>query len=304
MTIARPQKSRGTALGIVSAGSGIATIILPPVLQIIMNKLGLQPAFWTQFGICFVIGLLMLLLLRNDPSEMGLEPVGGKDYVETKAKAKSGKRAGDHVDGAYLPSSYVWLLVVMMGVIGIASSPAAAHIVLHWQTSGIDSMMTAAAFSVYGIVLTIGKFGYGALMDILGIARASKLVCAFLAIGMLLCTAVGFGPGSHASIILMYACIPFLGFGFPINTVGYPLWCAEFCSPDTYNKMLKRCQIFFQTGTLAGSSLPGMLADATGSYTSSFALNTVIWVAYLVALFIIFGKFARVKKQVLAERAA
>lgn len=68
--------------------------------------------------------------------------------------------------------------------------------------------------------------------------------------------------------------------------------------------MLKRCQIFFQTGTLAGSSLPGMLADATGSYTASFALNTVIWVAYLVALFIIFGKFARVKKQVLAERAA
>lgn len=161
MTIARPQKSRGTALGIVSAGSGIATIILPPVLQIIMNKLGLQPAFWTQFGICFVIGLLMLLLLRNAPSEMGLEPVGGKDYVETKAKAKSGKRAGDHVDGAYLPSSYVWLLVVMMGVIGIASSPAAAHIVLHWRcwSGGAAPARTSSAASFSATIFSSASAG-------------------------------------------------------------------------------------------------------------------------------------------------
>jgi len=66
---------KSTALGIASMGSGVAAIVLPPVLTRAIEDVSLQLGFLVDAGICVAIALIVLALLRNYPPQT-LEEVG------------------------------------------------------------------------------------------------------------------------------------------------------------------------------------------------------------------------------------
>ena len=77
-------RHRALALGICSAGSGVATIVLPGVFTWLVERLGLTAGFQAGCGMIFVGAALIFLVQREDPAQLGLPPLGAEDAPERK----------------------------------------------------------------------------------------------------------------------------------------------------------------------------------------------------------------------------
>ena len=67
---------RALALSICASGSGIATIVLPPVTTHLVERFSMSAAFRMEGAAILVCAGVVLLVLRNDPREKGLRPCG------------------------------------------------------------------------------------------------------------------------------------------------------------------------------------------------------------------------------------
>ena len=65
---------RGLALGLAAGGSGLSTVLAPPLLEEAIQHLGLTAAFWLEGGVGILLTLCVLLLVRDRPEELGLVP--------------------------------------------------------------------------------------------------------------------------------------------------------------------------------------------------------------------------------------
>lgn len=66
---------RGLALGLAAAGSGVSTIFVPTLITGIIQAHGMRAAFLLEGLAVLVLGLLVFLLVRDVPGDLGLEPL-------------------------------------------------------------------------------------------------------------------------------------------------------------------------------------------------------------------------------------
>ena len=69
-------KRRGIAMGVTMSGSGLGPFILSPVVTWMIVRWDWQTAFVMQATVMTTIVVLMCLVLRNYPQDMGLQPYG------------------------------------------------------------------------------------------------------------------------------------------------------------------------------------------------------------------------------------
>ena len=63
-----------------------------------------------------------------------------------------------------------------------------------------------------------------------------------------------------------------VGLGISTGTVGLISWISDLSTEEQYAKNLTISQSVFSVGALATSSVPGIIADYTGSYQPAFML--------------------------------
>ena len=267
-------KHRGLALSIASAGTGLCSIVGAPLLQTIIDKLSLTAAFLFQAFFLLFVSVLLLLIIVDDPKEAGLEPVGGKDF-----EAASGKK-GNEAAGA-MTRKWTALMFISALIIGVNASPASSHLTLNFTTDGFDAMLVAKAISVYGFTLIIAKILYGTVLDKIGAQKTILLFGTIVITGKIMCWAATYANGT--AFLFAAACI--YGFGVPIETLGYPNWCADLSNAQQYPVLLSTLQMGYQLGALLGSSLPGISCDLTGTYGWFYLSGAVFMaVAFIIML--------------------
>ncbi len=282
------RKHRGMALAIASAGTGLCSIVGAPVLQSIIDRYGITTSFFTQSAFLFAVALLLLLLVRNDPADVGLEPVGGADYQELPAKEKGNESAGK------LPKVWLGILVFSIMMIGITTAPASSHLTLNFTMDGLDAMTVAKALSVYGFVLIASKMVYGLLIDRIGAVKIIWIYGSVIVIAKIMAWAATYIPTEP--FLFMTLCI--YGLGVPIETLGYPNWAANMSSREEYPILLKKLQLGYQLGGLVGASLPGVICDLTGTYGWFYLLCSILNTASFVIVLIAYRKFVPSRKQI------
>ena len=82
-----------------------------------------------------------------------------------------------------------------------------------------------------------------------------------------------------------------MGFGASVYNVGPPLWAGDLSDKAGYPKLLKWLQIFYNLGGILFSAVPGIIADHTGEYKSSYILIAGMM---LVSLLILLWSYRRV----------
>lgn len=106
---------------------------------------------------------------------------------------------------------------------------------------------------------------------------------------MLILGHVGVVCFNGISPLPVYAVAICLGLGcFTISTVGTPMWVAELTDEAQYASTLKKLQSCCTLGGLCMSPLPGLLADATGSYTGYYLFCAA---ATLLSLLLVNGVY-------------
>ena len=269
-------KNRALALSMCSAGSGLSIAIGSPILETIIDEIDLGVSFLTEAAFMAVTAVLILVLVKNHPSDIGAEPLGGPDLSSEK------KGRGTHS----LTNTAIISLVIAAVFAGICGFPATSHLSLNFTTAGLDDMKVAFGISLFGIVLIVCKLLLGRTMDSKGTYFATMLFGIFAVFGLFGCFAVS----GITEYWVLYVSMILIGIGNPIVSLGYPNWASDFSTADEYPKNLRRLQMGYQFGIMAGSFLPGLIFDTAGSYSWAYLLFTFLFASALVLVSIAYGK--------------
>ena len=134
-------------------------------------------------------------------------------------------------------------------------------------TTGHSIEEVSSVLALLGGMLILGKCSFGLVSDRFGTSNALIFYGFLLLTGQTLCC---FSP--LAGPLLLRLTMVFFGLGAAIPGVSIPILTADLCSPADYAKTLKNYQITYTLGGLLTSTLPGILADLTGSYLTSHVL--------------------------------
>ena len=280
---------RGLALGIASTGTGLATVILPPVSTFVVERFSLKAAFGAEAVMILIIGTLIFLLLRNDPKEKGLLPLGvveelPEETAEAREKKTTGKGSGF--------SGSVWVLVGgATFILGAVANVGFAHLTLLYDKEGFPTMTVALLISITGFSIAVGKILYGLLTDRVGGNLSTFLTAVVLLIAHALCCLA-----FNGSVPIAVSAMVLIGLGYPISTLGPSVWAGDMTDPEHYTDALRNLQIMYALGSLVFTSVPGIMADHMGSYVPYYVL-CVIFVA-VAAGFIVLGYRAAKGKKV------
>lgn len=262
---------RSLALGICSAGTGFCSILLPPLLTPVIQEISLQAAFLITAAFLVVSGVLLAVLVRDDPQQKGLQPLG--------AEAEQTARRSVPAEQRTLSRGGMGVMCAAMLLLGLSTGPGPSHLSILYSSEGFSGDRVALLISVFGAFLLLGKCLLGQLADKFGARKAT--------FSFYLLTTAGFGLCCLAGSGSMYAAVSsvvVLGFGVSIAALSSSLFAAEMVPSGQYASTVRTFQLVYTLGNLSASSLPGIVADLTGSYIPSFAGFAVLTALSMVAV--------------------
>jgi MFS family permease len=286
MLISRWFKSHmGRAIGIGSLGSGVASIIVPVVALQFIHGISLSASFLFEAILALIGAVLLLVLLRNDPHDMGLEP-----YHDSKGEGADGKKKrSSEIDESKLtpiPKRTRALLVVAVICVGMCTIGGQSYLSVAFTTAGFSSVFGGLMVSLAGACLTVSKFATGELMDRFGPRKGTLLVFVIYLVGFAaICIAVVIMSGTAA--LLGTICY---GLGNGVGTVGVSMWSLELSDLEHRSRSIRNYQICYALGGVIVNFYPGILKELTGSYLVSYE---IMLAAAFAAVVIIVAAYRR-----------
>jgi MFS family permease len=269
------RERRGRAAGLIVIGSGFAIIFSGFLIPALNNRFGAEGwriGWGVLSAIVLLIAVIAAALIRNDPADKGLEPVGraGRidyDPAETKGRFTT-LQVLTHLGGLYFifGATYViygtFIVTTMIEEYGFADT-SAGHF---WSWVGFFSLFSGVVFGTLSD--RIGR--KGGLMVVFGVQTL-----AYLLAGSKLGTTAIFGS------VVFYGIAAFAIPAIMAAAVGDYLGKARAAAAFA---IITFC---FAIGQTLGPAVAGMVAESTGSFTPSYlasAALTVLAVIWAVSL--------------------
>jgi MFS family permease len=264
-------RSRGTAMGILSAGNSAGAVAFYPVNAWLIVTLGWRGALMA-FGCAVAIATVSLALLYRDPpldEPRGLDPERARLTPEAWTLGRASR------------SLRLWAAFSMtaLGVIGYQIM--ATHQVAHAVDRGFQQATVVWLFAFGAGCMMAGNLLGGWLSDRLGRGWVFALgsVVAIAGIG---CLALIRGPHDLALLVLYTVS----GFGFGMRIAQLSTIPADAFPGPHLGAILGVVQAGGGLGGAIGPFLGGWLFDVTGSYQLAFAAAGVAVAGSAIAAWI------------------
>ena len=266
---------RGLASGIAQAGVPLGAAVYGPLAQLGVAGLGWRTTH-VVFG--FVVAAsalpLVLLVLRDDPKELGLLPDGVSGPVNAAGGAGSRSPQTQDFTGPGLPRGY-WPIFIANMLRGLTMYAILVHQVAYMVDVGFPRLTAASYFSASYFLAVPGGLAAGAISDRIGRTRTYAGIAALYAIG-------------YISLLLVHSPSHLLLLVISVVTVGVanggasPVLAAfltDRLQGPRLGFLLGLQNIGFGAGATLGPYLAGLAFDWLGSYTLAFiqmALSMVV----------------------------
>lgn len=264
---------RGMMTGLVVAGIGVGTLVVPPVANWMIASYDWRTSY-------VVVGITALVLmtsaaqfLRRDPAQMGQSPYD-KNGEGININTMS---AGFHLSQA-LRTKQFWLLVASSLCFTMGEGAIMVHIVTHAR--GLDIAATGAAFilTIIGGISIAGRVIMGAAGDKIG-HKVCWIIC--LALG----SSSFFWLLFARELWALYLFAVVFGFAYGGFSVILSPMVAEQFGLRSHGVIFGVIIMFGGTGGMAiGPLIAGHLFDVTGSYTVPFLMFAVSSVIGLILI--------------------
>jgi len=258
------RSNRGKAAGFMAIGSGYAIIFSGFFIPFVNREIGAEGwrANWLALGgIVALIALLCQVFLRNKPADLGLAIPADIDgvahaHVATAAKAKVDiyrSKVIYHLGAIYFLFGFTYVIYATFIVTTLV------------KERGLSEAVAGNFWSAVGFLSLFSGPVFGSISDRLG--RKAGMVIVF-SIQFLAYLLVASGlPG-----IFLYLSI----FLYGIVAWSIPAIMAaamgDYAGPENAATALGFITLIFGMGQLAGPAVAGVLAQNTGSFSSSFYL--------------------------------
>lgn len=253
---------RGRAAGFVVIGSGFAIIISGKLIPFVNGRIGAggwRTNWMILAGAVASIAVLAFLVLRNRPEEKGLGPLASEDrsvpsVTETAAAGRENiyrNKTLYLLGSIYFLFGYTYVIYATFIVTTLVKERGFSEVVAgnFWSWVGLLSLFSGPVF--------------GTLSDRIG--RKAGLMLVFL-LQMLayLMVAANLPP------LFLYLSIGFYGIvAWSIPSIMVAA-VSEYVGPEKALAAFGFITFIFGLGQITGPSIAGVLAERTGSFSSSF----------------------------------
>src|SRR6185503_10803921 len=181
-------RRRATAIGIASMGQGVGALVMVPMTQLLIDRIGWR---WTYI----VTGSLLLLILapanalfqRRAPQDVGQfpdgEPTPAREIPGRHAAKPNGGR--DWTLGEALRSFPFWCVTVGHLGLGTALFLINTHAIAHFVAVGYEKLAASFYFGLIGFIRIGATIIWGSLSDRLGRSKAYGIATTVTALGVL-----------------------------------------------------------------------------------------------------------------------
>ena len=257
-----PDKA-GVVGGIATASYGISSVIVPPIANALIDRMGVSKAFIAMGAVIIVmVGVFSQMIIKCPD---GYRPEG---WTPPAKKNESGRKtqAADREwrEMLVMPVFYNMIIMLFFGAaLGMMAISQASNIAQNML--GMTPAAAAIVVSVLALFNTFGRIAAGSISDKIGCIGTLRgvFIAAILAVGMLYVSGNGYAGLFYAGICLIGVCFgSFMGV-YPSFTA------AQFGSKNSsvnYGIMF----IGFNMAGLLGPVIMSKIFRMTGDYRNAF----------------------------------
>ncbi len=272
------KKMRGKAAGIMTIGSGFAIVFsgfFIPFINRITGEDGWRLNWFILGILVMIIAIFCLIILRNSPAELGLNPIG-----EDSQQTINLKSTESHDINIY-KMPVIYHLGIIYFLFGYTYVIYATFIVTTLvKERGFSESIAGNFWSIVGFLSLLSGPLFGSLSDRIGRKAGLALVFTFQFLAYML-IASGL-PG-----IFLYASIFFYGVvAWSIPTIMAAA-VGDYVGQKYAAKSFGFITFIFGIGQITGPAIAGKLAEQTGSFSGSFYMAAMLaFIAIILSLFL------------------
>jgi predicted MFS family arabinose efflux permease len=264
------QRRRGFAMGIAASGAALGGLVLPPILQALIDAFEWRPALRIFAGLLFLITIPAIMLLTIDrPADRNLFPDG--DRVTVSGATPRPEPARLQSAASALRNPNFWFITVVLGLIFAGSTALSANLVPLVIEKGITAERAALLLSILSMGSFVGKMAFAGVGDRVDLRLT-------LGIGLVLQTLGLFG-------FLRAGDYPFLVaasfvFGLAIGS-ALPIWgfaVARTFGAANIGRVMGLMTTVVTGFNLSAPLLFGLSFDRTGNYNAALTATMVLLV--------------------------
>lgn len=267
------RERRGRAAGLMVIGSGsaiiVAGLVIPPLNQV-YGADGWRVSWLLLAGITVAIGLLVAILVRNDPQDLGLTAIGYKQVLPEK-----------DLFTTELPGSgrVLLLLGLLYLIFGATYMVYGTFLVTSLvEEHGFSQAVAGQFWSWVGFFSLFSGIVFGTLSDRIGRRGGLMVVFGVQTLAYLLAGS-GFGEWALLLSVFLYGIAAWSIPAIMTAAVGDFLGLAKAAAGFSL------ITFFFAGGQTIGPAIAGIIAERCGGFAPAFLLTALLTsVAVLIAL--------------------
>lgn len=198
-------RRRGAALSVLTAGGSAGAMLLIPLAANIESLWNWRVAIGVIGGMTLLLALpLVLIVIRDNPSEMGLAPDGDAPGIGGAARRGAipeGPLTVDRWRAAYR-SAPMWQLTLTYVVCGVTTAIISVHFVTFAKSEGVPETTAAYAFGLLSFMNMVCVLAMGVVSDRLLRKNALAVIYAVRGVGFLALLALPVSSGLWAFAVL------------------------------------------------------------------------------------------------------
>ena len=260
-------KHRGLALALLLTGSGVGSIVVPPLTQWIIAHHGWRSGYVLLGGLALLGLPLSALLVRNRGASSDLH-------------AEAGSTSGVSIAAA-LRSSPFWVLAAIIMLSAFSENGLVTNLAAMLHDHGITLKAAAFALSVRGGAGILGRLGTGYLIDRFPAQKIQTMILMLAATGTLILAFAG-----SSTFALMGAALLGIGLGSEADIAPYLL--AGYFGRKHFSVLYGLTWTAYAVGGATGPLVIGHLYDLHGRYEPRFiaGLAAVAFAAAIISTFL------------------
>ncbi|WP_448585304.1 MFS transporter [Thermaurantiacus sp.] len=272
--------ARGTALGLMLAGTGITAVIAPPLVTAIVEAQGWRAGYMAIGAGVLLLALPLVALLFRDA------PASTPSRAETPKPGMSRRAA--------FASRNFWVMLIVFFLVTFAVSGIIPALVPLLVDRGFAPAEAALFASLVGAAVIAGRIVAGILLDRFW---APAVAAAFLFLPAASCLLLALGGAVSPGVVGLAVILVGLAAGAEFDIVAYMV--SRYFGMLHYGLVYSQLMMGMLVGGGFGPPIFGRVFDQTGSYTPILLAAAVI---FLVAplLLLTLGRYPGVKPEAAA----
>lgn len=264
---------RGLAIGIVTVGTSLGGLLIPPLVTTLQASLGWRDANLVLAVLVVVVILPPVwLVVRNTPADMGLAGDIGK-----QAASRTAVEHPHWTTKSILSAPIFWVMICAFVPMALAFGAVQQNLAPYAADHGFDTKATAFLVSLMALVMIGAKIFFGAMAD-----RWSHRLLFMIAIGSLAAAlSLMRGAVSYDQLTLMVILLGFAAGAFlPMMGAIVSRWFGA----ASFGRVMGLVGPFTTLAAI-GPWIAGQIRDTSGSYDPAwFWLSITLLIAVAATL--------------------